>query len=269
MPSPEDRLRHVQLKLDRARKHAADLRQELQAFLALNPFEVGARRDPDTRKLVYFVWSADGVPDRLALIAGDVLQNLVTALDHLAYQLVCKDTADNPPHPQRIYFPVADDLPRYEASKAERLAGASIDTILAFDALKPYRGGNDRLWIVHRLNNIEKHRLLLAVGSQAGGINLGQLLAGYSAKSFPPEALTGLESMDVFLNPANKGFPLKAGFELYVGAVDEQPNPKQQFRFEIALNEPGIVDGRALLQVIDDSLALVDEVISSLSPRLS
>ncbi len=32
------------------------------------------------------------------------------------------------------------------------------------DALKPYRGGNDALWLLSQLDNASKHRLLLSVG---------------------------------------------------------------------------------------------------------
>jgi hypothetical protein len=78
-------------------------------------------------------------------------------------------------------------------------------------ALKPYKGGNDQLWALYRLNNIEKHRLLLTVGSQAASINLYQLMASHFSCTFPGEAVALFESMNVFLNPADKGVPLKAG----------------------------------------------------------
>ena len=33
--------------------------------------------------------------------------------------------------------------------------------IAAIDALKPYRGGDDLLWQLHRLENVDKHRVLI------------------------------------------------------------------------------------------------------------
>ena len=38
------------------------------------------------------------------------------------------------------------------------------DAVDAIDAIKPYKGGNDTLWRLHGLNNIDKHRLLITVG---------------------------------------------------------------------------------------------------------
>jgi len=108
----------------------------------------------------------------------------------------------------------------------------------------------------------------LTVGSQAAGINLGQLMANQLGGVFPAEAITGLESMNVFLNPADKGFPLKAGFELYIGEVDEKPNPKQKFRFDVVLSESGIIDGEPLLETVNKFTALVEGIVNSLASRL-
>jgi hypothetical protein len=268
MTPVDERLKHVTLKIKRAKEHAAELQRQLRAFLDSSPYKVGFKHDPKTRKLIYYVASAQPIPDSLPLVTGDVIQNLMCALDHLAYQIVCSDTNDQPPNPNWIYFPIADNLQKYEAKKAGKMQGAARDSFAAIDTLKPYRGGNDLLWALYKLNNIEKHRLLLTVGSQAAGINLGQLMAGHVSGTFPPQVVAAFESMSVFLNPADKGFPLQAGFELYIGAVDEKPNPKQQFRFTVALNELGIMEGKPLLELISEFTALVENIVSTLTPRL-
>ncbi len=118
-----------------------------------NPYKVGAKHDPQTRKLIYYVASVEPTPECLPLIAGDAIQNLMSALDHLAYQIVCSDTADNPPNPNWIYFPIADDAAKYEAVKRGKIKGARQETFDAIDALKPYKGGNDLLWILYKLKN--------------------------------------------------------------------------------------------------------------------
>jgi hypothetical protein len=268
MTSVEERLRHVVLKIKRAKEHSAELQRQLRSFLESKPYKVGYKHDPVSRKLIYYVTSVDATPDCLPLIAGDIIQNLMSALDHLAYQIVCRDTNDNPPNPNWIYFPIADDLQKYEAKKTGKMQGASAATFAAIDVLKPYRGGNDPLWRLYRLNNIEKHRLLLTVGSQAAGINLGQLMAGHLGNTFPPAAVDAFEAMNIYLNPADKGFPLQPGFELYVGAPDEQPNPKQQFRFDVVVNEPGISEGKPLLALTSELTALVEGIVTALTPRL-
>ena len=264
MTTAADRIRHVSLKIERAKVHAAALREVVRQFFDTQPYKVATRHDPNTRKLVYFISEAQAAPDDLAILAGDTIQNLATALDHLAYQLVCRDRGDAPPNPREIYFPIADDQAKYDASKKSKLAGASLKTIASIDAVRPYRGGSDALWRLGRLNNIEKHRLLFTVGSQAAGIHLGQLMSNLVAGSMPPDAAEAFAKMDIYLNPADKGFPLEPGFELYIGQVDELPDPKQQFRFQLALHEPGVAEGLPIIETIDELISTVDSVTKNL-----
>jgi hypothetical protein len=268
VPYPMANEFQITLKIERAKKHIADLQRELGVFLDAKPYKVGAKHDPQTRNLIYYVTSVNAIPDCVPLIAGDTIQNLISALDHLAYQLVFKDTGGNPPKPGKIYFPIADTVAIYEAEKCRKLQGAGKDTLKAIDATKPYKGGNDPLWMLYRLNNIDKHRLLLTVGSKAAGVNIGQLLANIMGDQLPAGLANGLGSLDLFLNPADTGFPLKEGFELYVGAVDEKPNPEQQFHFDVALSELGIIEGNSLLATIQGFATAVDNVFNDLSPLL-
>jgi len=269
MSSPpfDERLRHIALKVARAKEHHAQLKQVLTTFIASNPYQIGTKRDPVTRRPTYYVAAAKPVPESVPLIAGDAIQNLMSGLDHLAYQLVCRDTSDQPPNPRWIYFPIADDEPTYEAKKRDKMQGATDGTFSAIDALKPCKGGNDLLWSLYRLNNIEKHRLLLTVGAQAAGIHLGQLLSMH-ASGFSPEAVKALESMNHFLLPADTGFPIRGGFELYIGAPDEEVNPKLQFRFMVVLNEPGVAEGKPLLETIQALADEVERIVNVLVPRL-
>jgi hypothetical protein len=268
MSTTQDRIRQVDLKLQRAKQHFTQLGEGLKVFFDSQPYGVSAKHDPITRRLIYSVSSVKDIPDAIPLAAGDVLQNLMTALDHLAYQLVCKDTHDSPPAPNHIYFPIADDLNRYNAKKGLQLEGALPGTIAAIDAVRPYKDGNDALWKLSKLNNIEKHRLLLTVGAQAAGIHAGQLMASHLPPSFGAWAIDAMKSMNAFLMPADNGFPLSPGFELYIGAPDEPINPGLIFRFLVVLQEPGIVEGQPLTTAIADLIQIVEAVVSSLRTRL-
>jgi hypothetical protein len=273
MPRIAERLRQVTLKTKRAKEHVADLERELRAFLDGNPYKVGAKRNPQTRELIYYVASVEPTPDFLPLIAGDALQNLMSALDHLAYQIVCSDTGDNPPNPKWIYFPIADDAAKYEASKRKRMKGARPETFDAIDALQPYKGGNDLVWSLYRLNNIEKHRLLITVGSMFQSLNLGAHMSAMLADfiSTQPDSPFHGKDMpvsDAFFRPADVLFPLKAGDELFIDGPDAKVNEKLQFRFSIALNEPGIIEGKPLLETVQQLTSVVDGIIGALTPRL-
>jgi hypothetical protein len=269
MPTVADRLRQVTLKVERANQHFAELQKVILAFIATNPYRVAIKVDADTRRPIYFVESVEPVPEFLSLLAGDVIQNLMSALDHLAYQLVCSDTLDNPPNPNWIYFPIQDDVAKYDAKKTGKMEGAAAETIAAIDTLKPYKQGNDLLWMLFRLNNIEKHRLLLTVGACAESVNLTQSLARLLPTGGVFDGMKqSLEGMNLFFKLADKGFPLKPGFELYIGAPDESPDPNQQFRFDVALTESGIIESKSLHGTLDEFGTEVMRVVEVLAPRL-
>ena len=266
MPTVAERLSHITPKVERAREHISALQRELKDFIATDPYKVACKVDGEQRP-VYFVLSVEPTPARLPLIAGDAIQNLMCALDHLAYQLVCSDTGDQPPNPNWIYFPIQDDEEKYHAKKQGKIAGASQATVAAIDALKPYKGGNEDLWMLYRLNNIEKHRLLLTVGSSAGGVHLGSMAARLFEAMGHTEAASKFAAMTQYIVPADKGFPLKPGFELFKDSPGSKPDPKQKFLFDVALSEPGIVEG-ALFKTLTSLTATVEHAVEALTPNL-
>lgn len=148
------------------------------------------------------------------------------------------------------------------------MAGASDQTIASIDELRPYRGGNDALWQLYRLNNIEKHRLLFAVGAQAAGIHLGQMLAHHIGTHMGADAAALVEQMESYLMPADKGYPLSPEFGLCIGAPDEPINPRLQFMFSVVLHEPGVADGEPITDLLRKLEAAVQATVTALIGRV-
>ena len=180
----DDSIATIRRKTERAKEHLRNLQGEVSAFLATKPYKVGFKRDPDTRKTVYFVAGVAATPVTLPLIAGDVLQNLRSALDHLAYRLEVVGLGSDPPDPRYIAYPICDVEAEYLALRNGRIKSARPDAISAIDATKPYRGGNDVLWRLHKLNIIDKHRLLLTVGSAFRAVDLGAEMSRMMREAF-------------------------------------------------------------------------------------
>src|SRR4051812_42882611 len=104
----------IRLRIERAKKHIVDLNTAIVAFNATGPYEVGAKRDPDTRKPIYYVKEVKPTPAEFSLIAGDAIQNLRSSLDHLAWLLV-KANGGTPG--DSTQFPIYKDLKKYESQK--------------------------------------------------------------------------------------------------------------------------------------------------------
>jgi hypothetical protein len=226
-----DRLDLISVKVERAQEHLASLSAEVRAYLESKPYAVGFKRDPESRRLIYFVAGVRPTPRRLSALLGDTIHNLRSALDHLAFQLVSVGTGKSPS--SHVYFPIADDRAKYIEQRRRQLKGATPSAIAVVDSLNPYKGGNDELWLLHKLNNLDKHRVLITAGSAFQSVNIGAHLSREMQKhlSSSPMAdkFANMPLLNLFLRPADRLFPLKAGDELFIDGPDAEPNESLNF----------------------------------------
>lgn len=259
-------MKGIKLKIARAKEHMAELRVELDTFLRNNPYKVSVKRDKVSRRPVYFVSEALEVPEKIPLIIGEVIQNLRSALDNTAYWLFSKTSNGDG---GKIYFPISEDIKKYEEEKGKRTEGISQEARDLIDSFLPYKGGNDVLWQIHKLNNIDKHRLLVTVGASFGGLNLGAVMTQYMKKTFPDQVgnFPGLPPM--FLNPADKLFPLKVGDQLFIAGPDAEEIPNMQFRIDVLLSEPGIIEGYPIQSTLEGMIEETEKIISAFEAKFS
>lgn len=257
------RITNIELKVERAKEHIRNLQVEVAAFLRTSPYVIGTRKNPQTGQLIYYLTTVKEVTPRIAVICGDALQNLRSALDHLAWRLVEANGRTPTAH---TAFPIYDDSAKYEAGSPGQVKGMSNAAIEAIDFLKPYKGGNDTLWRLHKLNNIDKHRFVIAVGSAFRSVDLGGHLFGKMIEMFPD--LADAKPVQAFFTPGDRMFPLKVGDELFVDAPDAKVNEKLQFLFDIAFGEPQIIEGDPLLETLREFADVVDNLIRAFTPLL-
>ena len=117
------------------------------------------------RTQVYYLVKADEPPALVSRLLLATLANLRSALDHLAYHLAVVNGTTDQKVLKTTYFPISDDAAKYKAEAPGKVKGMSEAAIDAIDACKPYKGGTDALWQLHKLNNIDKHRMIVILGS--------------------------------------------------------------------------------------------------------
>jgi hypothetical protein len=249
----------VRPKIDRANKHICDLDVALGAFFDSRPYSAEFKDDLNAGQRIYYISTLQDVPAEIICIVADVLQNLRSALDHLAYQLVL--AAHGTPDTNTA-FPVFDDPAKYKAESTRKVKGMRQQAVDAIEAVKPYKGGNDLLWRLHRLNNIDKHRLLLAVASHQVAHTMTpseRKMAEdlYARVGKPLPNMMPLISID-----AAKFAPLKAGDELLRIPIAEL-EPYTHFHLDVAFNEPEIVEGELVLQTLRNMANMVDSLVTS------
>src|SRR5207245_8706242 len=63
MPTVEERLAQITPNVERAKKHLSDVNVDIVSFLKTEPYKVSTKRDPHTRKLIYYVSNIQPVPN--------------------------------------------------------------------------------------------------------------------------------------------------------------------------------------------------------------
>lgn len=261
----DERSALVSTKVERAEKHIFDLELKIKAFLATKPYRVVHQVNANTGQHECAVSFVAPVPSDIACIIGDCIQNLRSALDHLANQLLLVQIGAISTN-ENLNFPIAGSRQKYESVIARSIQPrVRSDAFAAIQRLEAYKGGNGHeFWTLNRLNNIDKHRLLLAVGSGNRSINLGGIMWRSARRHwFHEEWTTILPPMNMFLRPADNQCPLEIGDVLLTGVDPSDVDPDVDFRFDIALNEPQIVEGKAVIETLKHFSDLVRATIIS------
>jgi len=234
MLTADDRFVLVRVKIERAKTYLLDLETELGTFRDESLNVVGSKGDFKTGQSTHFHVNLPILPFEALAAAGDVVHNLRSALDHLAYQLVIVGSGKEPS--RQVEFPIAKDFATYEADKTRKVKGMRDLEIKHIDNLKPYKGGNQALWRIHELDNIDKHRTLFTV-----------------ARDY-------LFVAD-WMPAGNWPYWLKKGDPHFAGVFDSEVEEDVQLEIEKAVSKAKVAQSDALLPSLHDLVTFVEETV--------
>lgn len=260
MASPK--LEGARAKVERAKQHICDVQREWDTFLGGNPYRATAEFDPERGITAYFLDEFSSIPIHISLVAGDAIHSLRTALDYLAYALVERKPGDL--ENTQLYFPICKSREAYESESMRKTKGIPKEIKERIDAFKPYAGGDDRLWELHRLDIIDKHRLLMTTATTISEIEFDVDAV------FIEGAFSGLLTMpDAFPKqivkfPAPKTlFPMEKGALLYGVKGNFETDNRIDFAFDIAIDEIGVFKGKLLIKTLSELADLVEGIVMS------
>mgnify|MGYP001593026434 CR=1 FL=1 len=159
-------------KLTWACKHLDRLEQEIRAFIESGPYTPLFEKQVEPGEWVTRITVRHAIPAYWSLIVGDVLHNLRSALDNLAYALVEKESGP-PPKPTHVQFPIFDAPDDFKAKRKRYLAGMNARAVAVIEGLQPFNRP-DRKWhsllsLLNHLSKIDKHRHII-VTTMAGAM---------------------------------------------------------------------------------------------------
>jgi len=168
LPSIDPALR----KVDRARKHIDDLEQGVAAYVEDS---TTWRYDDDSEergRVIVKVEQMVAPPVELALICGDVVHNLRTALDYVIFQLGIADkgmVSDESQFPLLLTTPSARDWKSIVNGILGLLSPVHVEEVRRLQPFSDARDNtiNVKLGMLSALDNRDKHRLPLVVDTAA------------------------------------------------------------------------------------------------------
>jgi len=144
----------AKLKVERADHHITQLQIGFNRFSDRNPHTLSVGKNHETGNPTIRIRFRDPMPETFALIIGDAVHNLRTALDHMAWDLVGHDGGTQN---RNLKFPTGRDRRSFEAS-CEGIRTPSQDVIALLKATQAFPSGQgEALYILSRLDNADKH----------------------------------------------------------------------------------------------------------------
>lgn len=257
----EDPLRDARLKAERAKVHINELDTAIRAFLDEDPYRFLVYSDCQTRQVVYYIDSATAPPIILSPIIGDILTNLHSALDYLAYQFWL--LSSRVLQEEEVYFPILNGPNHYKTVFPEKTKGFRKCDVDFLSAIKPYKGGNDALWFIKELNNPNKHRLLLTTSVDLGKIDMGRHGERAMEREWGLKFTGKMRAVFKYKEPI---YGLKVGDVIRRDAPGIKPDTDQKiFVYDIALNEPKIPKSEPVVVFLRNLSNVVDRILNDAS----
>lgn len=153
------------LKLDRADSHIRQLDDEIAKYIDRDPYSVIRSESCDLHPACWrFVLRIEEQPDpRLAVMLGDAVHNMRSALDHIAVAIAPESKR------REASFPIFVD--RRDRQFDRRTAGMSPRAVTIIRRYQPYRQRTafrrrmHALAVLAAMNNADKHSSLVVVGT--------------------------------------------------------------------------------------------------------
>jgi hypothetical protein len=267
-------------KLEWAERQIDNLQSDWSAY-EKDSHPVIHEDDPQTGDRVYRIKHVFPIPDRFPLQIGDILHNLRSALDHVIFRLARKAASGMPGFDQALYFPIGENLANFESRLARALefkppSGGKVqrlrpEAVKAIRSYEPYVGGMcGKLWLLHKLNIIDKHHLLLTASSENSRRTMSPCqieeimhnLLGVTEK-YSPE----VERVAFLTDPKIiHAFPLKAG-DIIERIPKTEINENIYFAFDITFAEPEIVERERAILLLHQIASMIRDIIRSFNEQ--
>jgi hypothetical protein len=252
-------------RLTRATEQLALLHSEIDGFLEHDPFTPEHDVQPGEKRavgsdLVVTVKVREQPDSAWSLLISEIVHNLHTSLDHIAWAIACVGGVP----PRGTSFPIYPSRESYRGQWTRRSGyyatrGMPIQAQAIIEDVQPYHRGNHEghpLWVLRRLSNEDKHEAPHLVGSSLAVTEHElQVLKGTLQGATEPRFFTGpFKDGDVIAR-----WPLPP-----VPGPDAKMQTGLRFGFDVAFDKDGPGNGRLVRRALSEVAEEVDLVFERL-----
>lgn len=159
-------------KIDRAKRHLEELNADMEAGTSQQLYGIRTRDDPQTGERVVQLLLPRKLFIQYAVVVGDVIHQLRSALDHLVWELIIRSGGVPHERPRGrkppTGFPIFRTKTGYEERGLPMIEGINDKAAAIIRGLQPFGDTytSDPLYLLHAMWNRDKHRLLNLATSQ-------------------------------------------------------------------------------------------------------
>lgn len=251
----DERVVLIKRKVEWAKTHLRNLETVKDTFIEGKPYTIDSEPDPKEGHEGlhrFFPTSLSVIDPNIALMAGDIIHNLRSALDHLACQLVLINGSHVT---DKTCFPIFKGTGIHEPSFARQVEGMADAAKDRIRAAEPYKDGKGHtLWVLHKLDIADKHHALLTTLTRVGGISIPSRRGLYNFV-FPK-----------FAAP-NFGDALEIGKPFFTCKLEEYNDVN--ITFDVAISEPNVIEPKPIMWAMRFLVDTVEKLIGEFKPNLA
>jgi len=155
---------HIDEKLERAADHIEALQIAVNSLLDSTPYRSVPDDDPEALQDLNRIVRDLRIPPRIGILAGEVIHQTRSALDHIATALVLANKGTVTSQTQFPIYPYKPSSEKESLRYEGQIRGMTQSAKALIDGMQPCNTPdplNHPLTLLKRLNNIDKHQALL------------------------------------------------------------------------------------------------------------
>lgn len=245
------------IKLIHAKRLLSNFALEYKAFIKAN-YQLIKEENKNTGDYIVKLRIKNSLPEDWGATLGDIIHNIRASLDLLITDLLIA----NGKQPTTVSaFPICETKKDFLDNGRKKVGGIKDEAWGLIKKIKPFKESNLKLWQLHKLDIVEKHRLIIPVVSENKAVIID--FGARMKQMFGEEVVGNVPSMSRGIRPAEReaidGMTLFSADKTF-----SVPN----FEFELVFGQGEVLQGSSISKSLNEFIELAESVIEEFAPLL-